>query len=184
MRQADCKTPAVIDSRLSRRTLLLASATTTAAAGLGTGLTGCEADPAEPDAQAEAAIEPLTPVLIAQQDLLASYEQTFDAFPELAVALAELRTQTAAHTEALVAAAPGAAAQVGAASSSLAPSSTQPVPAPPPVTDVATARLALRRVVDAAAGRLGAAALRADGDLAALLGSCAASTACHARLLG
>lgn len=168
---------------MSRRTLLVAAATTAAAAGLSTGLTGCEADPPDPGAQAESTIEPLTPVLAGQQHLLAFYERTFAAFPELAVALAELQAQTIAHTDALLAAAPAAAAQVAARGSPSASTSTQPVPAPPPAGDVASARLALGRVVDLAAGQLRAAALRADGDLAALLGSCAASTACHARLL-
>lgn len=184
MGQADCKTLAVIDSRLSRRTLLLASATTAAAAGLSSGLTGCEADPPASGAPEEASIEALTPVLVGQHDLLDSYERAFTAFPELAVALAELPAQTSAHTEALLAAAPAAAAQATASLPASASASTSPVPPPQPASDVATARLALRRVVDTAAGRLGAAALRADGDLAALLGSCAASTACHARLLG
>lgn len=178
------------DSRVSRRTLLIAAAATVSAAGLSTGLGGCEAGPGEPDRVAEAVIEPLTPLLIGQQQLLALYQRTLSAFPDLAVAVSDLQAQAAAHTEALLAAAPAAAAQVAAAgsasdpsASSSAPSSAQPTPAPLPPADAAMARVDLLQAVAAAAGSLRAAALRADGDLAALLGSCAASTACHARLL-
>lgn len=177
------------DSRVSRRTLLIAAAATVSAAGLSTGLGGCEAGPGEPDRVAEAVIEPLTPLLIGQQQLLALYQRTLSAFPDLAVAGSDLQAQATAHTEALLAAAPAAAAQVAAAGSASDPSasssapSAQPTPAPLPPADAAMARVDLRQAVAAAAGSLRAAALRADGDLAALLGSCAASTTCHARLL-
>jgi len=174
----------VSDSRVSRRTLLLAAGSAVAAAGLTTGVSGCEAAPVSPDPPTEAAIDPLTPVLIGQQALVQSYQVTLSAFPQLAVQLSDLQSQTTAHTNALSAAAPAAASQATAPDSGTDPpaasSSMQPVPPPVPATAVSD----LARVVDAAARRLRAAALRADGDLAALLGSCAASTACHGRLLG
>jgi len=186
----------VSDSRVSRRTLLFVAATSAAAAGLNTGLSGCESDPARPAVSAETVNDPLTPVLTAQQTLLVGYERTLSAFPEFTVSLSDLQAQATAHTEALRKAAPAAAAQVADApfgsdpSSGLPPGlpsgspSGQPVPSPAPPADPATALANLARLVDAALGSLRAAALRADGDLAALLGSCAASTACHSRLLG
>jgi len=178
----------VSDSRVSRRTLLLAAGSAVAAAGLTTGVSGCEAAPVSPDPPTEAAIDPLTPVLIGQQALVQSYQVTLSAFPQLAVQLSDLQSQTTAHTNALSAAAPAAASQATVPDSGTDPpaasSSMQPVPPPVPPPDPATAVSDLARVVDAAARRLRAAALRADGDLAALLGSCAASTACHGRLLG
>ncbi len=126
-------------------------------------------------------MDPLAPVLIGQQELVASYEQTLSAFPELTAALSDLRAQTTAHTDALIEAAPAAAEQVAAATGSAAPPQSGSPPRLP--ADPVTARSDLRRAVQAAASTLGAAALRADGDLAALLGSCAASTTCHLRLL-
>jgi len=181
----------VSDSRYSRRTLLFAVATTLSAAGLTTGVSGCEAEPADPTAPEGAPIDPLTPVLIGQQELLLRYEQAISAAPELPFSLSDLQAQASAHTEALLAAAPAAAAQLDAAGSAAGrtptssdPSSTQPIPSPVPPADPARALSELIRAVDAAASSLAAAALRAGGELAALLGSCAASTACHARLLG
>lgn len=165
--------------------MLLAAVTCAATAGLGTGLSGCEAGPTAPTSPTATPIDPLTPVLIGQQELLASYELMLAAFPELAVALSDLQAQTTAHTEALLEAAPAAAVQVaeaGSGSSSI-PASTLPVRSPDPPVDVGTAVSVLAGAVDRAAGDLRSAALRADGDLAALLGSCAASAACHARLL-
>lgn len=173
---------------MSRRTLLVAAATTAAAAGLGTGLSGCQAGPAEPDPPADAAIDPLTPLLLGQQALVRSYQAALSAFPDLTTELSDLQAQTTAHTDALFAAAPAAAAQIPASGTSAgAPSgspSTQPVPLPRPAADAVTAMADLAQAVAAAAGSLRTAALRADGDLAALLGSCAASTTCHAGLLG
>jgi len=49
--------------------------------------------------------------------------------------------------------------------------------------DAATARVSLKAAVESAAAALRAAALLASGELAALLGSCAASTTCHARMI-
>ncbi|MBA3368879.1 MAG: hypothetical protein H0T99_09490 [Geodermatophilaceae bacterium] len=170
------------DSPVSRRTVLLAGAGL-AAVGLGTGLGGCEATSGQPATPTAAAVDPLTPVLIGQQELLATYERSITAFPDLTAAVSDLQAQSSAHTEALRAAAPAAAAQVSASASPSAPPS-QSGSSPGPPADLVTARSDLRRAVQAAAGTLRAAALRADGDLAALLGSCAASTACHVRLLG
>lgn len=162
--------------------MLLAGASL-GAVGLGPALGGCEATTGEPATPTTAAIDPLTPVLIGQQALLATYEQTITAFPDLTASVSDLQAQTSAHTEALRAAAPTAAEQVAASPSvSASPSHSGSSPGPP--ADVLTARSDLQRAVRAAAGTLRAAALRADGDLAALLGSCAASTACHDRLLG
>lgn len=177
------------DSWVSRRTLLGAAATTVTAAGLSATLGGCAAESLEPDQPAEATIDALTPVLIEEQQLLALYEQTLAGFPDLVTALADLNAQALAHAVALRQAAPLAAAQAAARSageasgSAPAPSSTDPAPPSAPPVDAMTARMDLARAVDGLAGSLRTAALRSDGDLAALLGSCAASTACHARLL-
>lgn len=164
---------------MSRRAALFSVAATVTAAGVLTGLGGCEAEPSAPESVAEPLLDPLTPVLLGQLALLDSYEQVMTAYAEFAATLSDLRDQAEAHTEALIAAAPVAAAQVGVSET---PSASPSEPAPPP-PDPASARSALSTAVDVAAGALSAAALRADGDLAALLGSCAASTACHARLL-
>ncbi|MBA3277150.1 MAG: hypothetical protein H0U22_00185 [Geodermatophilaceae bacterium] len=169
------------DSRVSRRTVLLAGASL-GAVGLGPALGACEATSGQPPTPTAAAIDPLTPVLIGQQELLATYKHTLAAFPDLTASVSDLQAQTSAHTEALRAAAPAAAGQVAAASPSTFPAQSGSGPDQP--GDVVTARSDLRRAVQVAAGTLRAAALRADGDLAALLGSCAASTACHVRLLG
>lgn len=187
-REAGCQTPAVNDSRVSRRAFLLA-ATTVGASGLGVGLAACEAGQPPAGSPTEAPVEELTPILIGQQALLARYAQTVAAFPELATQLTDLAAQTTAHTEALVSAVPAAAAQASAATaasdsdSGSEPSSTKSRPSPVPA-DAATALAELGRAVDAALGALRNSALRAEGDLAALLGSCAASTACHVWLLG
>lgn len=180
----------VSDSWVSRRTLFIATATTVTAAGLNTGLSGCEAEPVEPDQPAEAPIEALTPVLIQEQELIALYQRALVDYPELATVLAGLQDQSIAHVDALMQAAPAAAAQAsttGSASkssgSTSATPSTDSSPSPAPPADAATARSDLERAIDAMAGSLRAAALRAEGYLAALLGSCAASTACHSRLL-
>ncbi len=180
----------VSDSWVSRRTLLLAAATTVTAAGLSTGLSGCEADSVDPDQPAQATVETLTPLLIEELQLLALYQQTMAAYPELAAVLADPKAQASAHADALMQAAPVAAAQAAPASSAEepagstpAPSATESAPPPAPPVDAASARVNLAQAVDAMSGSLRAAALRAEGDLAALLGSCAASTACHARLL-
>lgn len=175
------------DVGLSRRSLLLAVAAT--AAGLSTGLAGCDAGPDEPATPAETSIEALTPVLVGQRQLLAAYAQTLSAFPELTPTLSDLQAQSSAHTEALFEAAPAAAAQVEDTPESSAPTATssassaappQPVPTP---ADAPTALAALAQAVGRALDTLTNAALSAEGDLAALLGSCAASTACHVRLL-
>lgn len=172
------------DSRVSRRTLLGATVTTAVAAGLSNGLGGCVPGPSAPPPQTQTPIAPLTPVLLLQQELRALYQRVLGAFPELAGALTDFQAQTTAHTEALLAAAPAAAEQIAAAGSGSTSGTTSPsVPAPPPPGDVATALTELKQAVDEAAGSLHTAALRADGDLAALLGSCAASTTCHRRLL-
>lgn len=178
------------DSRVSRRTLLGAAVRTAAVAGLSGGLSGCVAAPPAPPAQTQTQTrtDPLTPVLLGQQALRHLYQRVLDAFPELVVALTDLQAQTDAHTEALLAAAPAAAEQiaataVGLPSASASGSASSSIPAPAPPTDVATALADLKLAVDSAAGSLRAAALAADGDLAALLGSCAASTACHRRVL-
>jgi len=174
------------DSRVSRRTLLGAAVTTAAAAGLGSGLSGCEAGPPEPPAQTQTRPDPLTPVLLGQRSLQDVYQRVLDAFPELIVALTDLQAQTEAHTEALFAAAPAAAAQI-AATASGTPSASASTPssssAPVPPVDAATALADLKLAVDTAAGSLRTAALEADGDLSALLGSCAASTTCHRQVL-
>jgi hypothetical protein len=172
------------DSRVSRRTLLGAAVTTAAAAGLGGGLSGCVPGPSAPPAQTQPQIDPLTPVLRLHQELVKRYQRVLEAFPELTGALTDLQAQTTAHTEALLAAAPVAAAQIaatGSGTTSATVSSSIPTPAPP--ADAATALSNLKQAVDASAGALRTAALRANGELAALLGSCAASTTCHERLL-
>lgn len=169
---------------MSRRALLLATAMTAAAAGLGSGLSGCEAGPAVSPRQTQTPTDPLTPVLLGQQQLQGLYQQVLSTFPELALTLTGLQAQTDAHTRALLAAAPVAAAQVASPGSGSTPrAGSSPVPEPLPPGDAATAISDLRTAVDAAAGSLRSAALRANGDLAALLGSCAASTACHALML-
>ncbi len=178
----------VSDSRVSRRTLLLAAATTATAAGLSTGLSGCEAKSVDPDQPAQATMDALTAVLIEEQQLLKLYQQTMAAYPELATVVSDPKSQASAHVDALMQAAPVAAAQAAASSSTeerggSRPTPTESAPPPAPPVDAASARLTLAQAVDAMAGSLRAAALRAEGDLAALLGSCAASTACHARLL-
>lgn len=166
---------------------MIAAAGSLTAAGLGTGLAGCDGQPSDPGTSTPA-IDPLTPVLLGQQQLLSTYERALSAFPELAPALSDLQSQSTAHTDALIGAAPAAAAQVAATGSGSPPSgssaATAEKPPTPAFTDAASALAALGRAVQSAAGALRAAALRAEGDLAALLGSCAASTACHARLLG
>lgn len=172
------------DSRVSRRTLLGATVTTAAAAGLGSGLSGCEAGPPEPPTQTRP--DPLTPVLLGQRSLQDVYQRVLDAFPELVVVLTDLQAQTEAHTEALFAAAPAAAAQISATASgtpSASASASASSSAPTPPVDVATGLADLKLAVDTAAGSLRTAALEADGDLAALLGSCAASTTCHRQVL-
>lgn len=170
---------------LTRRNLLLAGGAALTAASVTVGLAGCEATSTDSSATTAAPTEPLTPVLLGQQVLLATYERTLAAFPELSPALSDLQGQSVAHTAALLQAAPAAAAQVAAAAGST-PSASASSSAPPaaPPTDPTSAVADLARAVDTAAGSLRAAALRASGELAALLGSCAASTACHARLLG
>ncbi|MBA3339762.1 MAG: hypothetical protein H0T54_08500 [Geodermatophilaceae bacterium] len=174
------------DLCLSRRSLLLAAAAS--AAGLSAGLSGCEAGPGPPHA-AQATIEELTPVLLGQLKLLALYEQTLSSFPELTTTLSDLQAQSAAHTDALLDAAPGAAGQIAETSGSRPSASTAtlsaapPQPSPTTAVDAATALANVAQAVSSAVDVLQAAALRAVGDLAALLGSCAASTACHARLL-
>ncbi len=175
-----------VNDLLSRRSLLLAGGAAVTAAALSVGVTGCEAVATDTTAT-PAPIEALIPVLLGQQQLLATYAQTVSAFPDLGPALSDLQAQSAAHTDALLAAVPAAAAQVAAESSSepsgsAGPSSAPPVSPPPP--DAVTAQADLARAVSAAADALRAAALGAAGELAALLGSCAASTACHSRLLG
>ncbi len=171
---------------MSRRAVLAAAGTTAAVAAVGGGLSGCVPGPSiPPAAQTQPQVDPLTPVLRLQQELVKLYREILAAFPELAVALTEFQTQTNAHTEALLAAAPVAAAQIAATGSgpTSAPASSSS-PAPAPAADAATGLANLNRAIDASAGALRTAALRADGELAALLGSCAASTTCHGRLLG
>jgi len=149
------------------------------------GLSGCvEGPPSESATQTQARIDPLTPVLLLQQELSGLYSLVLEAFPELIGTLSDFQSQSSAHTEALLAAAPVAAAQI-AATSTAVPSTATPssIPAAPPPADVATALTSVRQAVEASAGSLRAAAIRADGDLAALLGSCAASTVCHGRML-
>lgn len=175
------------DVGLSRRNLLLAAAAT--AAGLSTGLAGCDAGPDETATPVEPSIEALTPVLMGQRRLLDAYAQTLSAFPELTPTLTDLRAQSRAHTDALFEAAPAAAAQVEDTPESSDPTATssassavpaQPMPTP---ADAPTALAALAQAVGTALDTLTNAALRSESDLAALLGSCAASTACHVRLL-
>lgn len=171
---------------LSRRDLLAGGAALTAAT-VTMGLAGCEATSNDGSATTAAPTEPLTPVLLGQQVLLATYERTLAAFPELSPAVSDLQGQSVAHTGALLQAAPAAAAQVAAAAAGSTATTAAPSSAPPasaPATDSTSAVADLARAVDTAASSLRAAALRASGELAALLGSCAASTACHARLLG
>ena len=172
------------DSRVSRRTLLGAAVATAAAAGLSGGLAGCVASPSNPPSQTQPPADPLTPVLLLQQQLQESYARVLEAFPDLAGILTDFRAQTTAHSEALFAAAPAAAAQIAAdtpATTSPATSSLLPSPAQP--ADAAMALTELKQAVDASVESLRSAALRAEGDLAALLGSCAASTACHRWML-
>lgn len=159
---------------VSRRAVLLIGVSV-GAVGISTLLAGCDADPLAPRTPAPAAVEPLTPLLIAQQALVARYAETLSMFPELAPRLTDLQAQASAHTDALHAALPAAAAQARA--SDAVSGSSSPA-------DATAALAELRQAVDRAAGALRSAALRADGDLAALLGSCAASTACHLRVLG
>lgn len=170
------------DVHLSRRTLLLVAA----AAGLSSGMTGCDAGSLEPPSATQTTTEALTPVLLGQRQLLALYQQTLSAFPELTPTLSDLQEQSSAHTNALIVAAPAAAAQIAASSgaqSSASPATSPAQPVPTPAADAATALADLALAVGTAMGVLHAAALGAEGELAALLGSCAASTACHARLL-
>lgn len=145
---------------------------------LGATLTGCESGSDPSVEPTEAPDEALTPVLIGQQELMDRYAQVFAAFPELSVQLSDLAAQTTAHTEALLAAAPTAAAQAATAARE------EPKPSATLTGDATTAMVDLRSAVARAASSLRSVALRADGDLAALIGSCAASAACHVRLLG
>lgn len=170
---------------MSRRTVLAAAVTTAAAAGMSFGLSGCVEGAPEPPAQTQPQTDPLMPVLLLQQDLVDVYSMVLEAFPELTGTLTDFQAQSSAHTEALLAAAPVAAAQIAAIESATAsaPASSSVPPAPVPPADAATALTSLKQAVDESAGSLRAAALRADGDLAALLGSCAASTICHGRML-
>lgn len=145
---------------------------------LGSVLTGCESESDPSVEPTDAPVEELTAILIGQQELSAQYAQIIASFPELTTQLSDLAAQSTAHTDALVAAAPAAAAQAAAtATEEPKPSATMP-------GDTGTALVDLRSAVARAASALRSAALRADGDLAALIGSCAASAACHVRLLG
>ncbi|MDQ3735115.1 MAG: hypothetical protein M3400_14185 [Actinomycetota bacterium] len=167
---------------LSRRSLLVAGGAAVTAASLAAALAGCDAASTDTAATTPAPLHPLTPVLLGQRLLLATYAQTLSTFPELTPTLTDLQAQSAAHNQALLDASPAAAAQIASPTGSAVPSPTSTAPASAP--DAPTALSHLARAVVKTSGSLRAAALRADGELAALLGSCAASTACHARLLG
>ncbi len=185
---AECQTSIVTNGCLTRRGLLLAGAAAVGAAGLGVSLSGCEAASEVAGTTPNLPPEPLIPVLAGQQELLATYERTLLAFPELGAVLDDLRGQSQAHTQALLDAAPGAAAQLattdaGSSTPGSETSSTLPPAAQVTPPDAATALAELARDVAIAAGTLKSAALRAEGALAALLTSCAASTSCHAWLL-
>jgi hypothetical protein len=178
---------AVPEGGLSRRTVLL----TAGAVGL---LAACRLTAGSTDARPTPIVDPdrgrLAGALSAEAALLASYDATVGAHPALTPALAAIHADHTAHQSALAA---ELSRREVAQRSAGRPKSPQPavgspppgsMPAPPPVpADVPAAVRALVAAETTAAGARGTEAVAAAADLAALLGSVAASEAAHAAVL-
>lgn len=177
---------------ISRRTLLRGGLGVVAGLSLGS-LAACS-EPATPDAPTPPA-DPLLPIVVGQRRLVELYDSAAQRAPALGARLAPLAAQAAAHQDALEAALPATVALAddlaAEESTEAGPTVTQSPQTPDPSSELPTAPPAdpptvlaeLRLAVSVTRVRLRAAALTAQGDLAALLGSVAAATACHERLL-
>ncbi|MDO0925460.1 hypothetical protein QQY24_08575 [Streptomyces sp. TG1A-8] len=159
-----------------RRRSLLASA---AGAAL---LVGCSADPDDggsgggPSASARARARAARD----SAELLARYDAVLAAHPVLAERLRPLRAQVAAHAAAFGGATAAPSPTSPTAATAAAPSAPSAAPVPTDGNDALAALAAAERSL---ADRRAKALLDAEGELARLLASVAASGAAHAYLL-
>lgn len=177
---------------ISRRALLRGGLGVVAGVSLGA-LVACS-EPASSDATAPPA-DPLLPIVVGHRRLVELYDSAAQQAPSLGARLTPLAAQATAHRDALEAALPATVARAddlaAEESTGAGPTVTQSPERPDPSSELPTAPPAdpptvlaeLRLAVSVTRVRLRAAALTAQGDLAALFGSVAAATACHERLL-
>lgn len=181
----------------SRRALLRGGLGVLAGATLGA-LAGCSEptmteEPPEP-------VDPLLQLVLGHRSLVERYDGSARQAPSLGARLAPLAAQVTAHRDALEAALPATVARVddlvtpestGYGPTATGPTATESTGTPdpsnqsPPASpaDPAAVLAELRLAVSVTVVRVRAAAQSAEGDLAALLGSVAAATACHERVL-
>jgi hypothetical protein len=166
--------PRTAGRRASRRALLgLAGAALTGVALAGTA--GCTGGPAKP--QASPTPDPLAPVLAGTEALIGSYAATIDAQPTLADRLAPVLSEHRAHAAALRAAM-GTPAPSGSASGEAEPTPSGTIP-----DDPAAALAALVGAERTAQASAVQDCLSSSPEHAGLLGSIAASRACHLEVL-
>lgn len=176
-------------ANLTRRRLLVAGGGLVGTA-LAAGLAGC--DPFAPPTAGRSpspagtrppAPDPLIDLAVAEVDLLAGYDRLLAAGAgPLEARLRGIRADHAAHLAALRAALPPAARPALRPAS---PSTSRsPSPSPSPIAGAAPTTSGLRVAEQAAADRLGQAALTAPAGRVSLLASIAASEASHATVLG
>ncbi len=160
-------------ARYSRRTVLGAALGALLGAAA---LTGC--DKAGP-AQVRKVADPLNPLHRDTAALLAKYDATIAALPELAARLTPLRDAHREHLRAL-------AREIGPNLDGPAPAASGPVTASAPAdapADTAAALAALRDAEKVGAAAARAACLAGPSYRAALLGSIAAARASHDQVL-